>query len=399
MGAATSTAGNDEHELLRQADIALDAVKVTAPGGWLRYEPAMTEAVAYRTELRAALRHAIDDGSLVLEYQPILSLATMRTVGFEGLVRWRHPTRGLLPPAEFIEIAEDSDLIHPIGERILTSATTAAGRWSRRDTANQPYVAVNVSVRQFRSRQFVDAVHRIVDRAGIPSNRLVLEITEGLLLRDDDDVWTTSADCAARASASRLTISAPATPPSDTCGRYPWTSSNLTAYSSAPWSAPAANEHSSAGSSDSPTRSALRQWRRASKRYNSATYAPTLMHLRPGIPLHPSNARTRHGTMARCRTGTARNQAVNHHPGAPVTARHPGAAMPASPTPWALRLADRPFTGWIGSAKPDLGSTNQPGRARQRARRGHASATCLRDNPKRSMFTCADRSMTNGSAS
>ena len=189
MGAATSTAGNDEHELLRQADIALDAAKVTAPGGWLRYEPAMTEAVAYRTELRAALRHAIDDGSLVLEYQPILSLATMRTVGFEGLVRWRHPTRGLLPPAEFIEIAEDSDLIHPIGERILTSATTAAGRWSRRDTANQPYVAVNVSVRQFRSRQFVDAVHRIVDRAGIPSNRLVLEITEGLLLRDDDDVW------------------------------------------------------------------------------------------------------------------------------------------------------------------------------------------------------------------
>jgi diguanylate cyclase (GGDEF)-like protein/PAS domain S-box-containing protein len=188
MGVAVSTAGDDEHELLRQADVALDTAKSTARGSWRRYESAMTEAVAYRTELQAALSSAVDDGSLIMEYQPVLSLTTMRTVGFEGLVRWQHPTRGLLPPAEFIDIAEESDLIHPIGERVLTSAAAAASRWQS-DSSAQPYVAVNVSVRQFRSPEFVDTVHRIVERAGIPSNHLVLEITESLLLRDDDQIW------------------------------------------------------------------------------------------------------------------------------------------------------------------------------------------------------------------
>jgi len=189
MGVAIGMGESDEHELLRQADIALDTAKATAPGSWRRYEPSMTEAVAYRTEIRTALSHAIDDDSLIIEYQPIISLDSTRTVGFEGLVRWRHPTRGLLLPDEFIEIAEDSDLIHPIGEHILTSAATAASRWLRQDPATPPYVAVNVSVRQFRSRQFVDTVDRIVNQAGIPSNRLVLEITESLLLRDDDQIW------------------------------------------------------------------------------------------------------------------------------------------------------------------------------------------------------------------
>jgi len=189
MGVAIGGAGSDEHELLRQADIALDTAKATAPGGWRRYEPAMKEAVTHRTELRTALGHSIDDGSLILEYQPIVSLATLRTVGFEALIRWRHPTRGILAPAEFIDVAEESDLIHQIGEYVLTSATTAASHWLRRDSATKPYVAVNVSVRQFRSREFVNAVHRIVNRAGVPPNCLVLEITESLLLRDDDQVW------------------------------------------------------------------------------------------------------------------------------------------------------------------------------------------------------------------
>jgi EAL domain-containing protein (putative c-di-GMP-specific phosphodiesterase class I) len=149
----------------------------------------MHEAVAYRTELRAALSHAIDDGSLVVEYQPILSLATSRTIGLEGLIRWRHPTRGLVQPAEFIDIAEEADLIGPIGEYVLRSAATAASRWLSRESTTKPYVAVNVSVRQFRSPQFVDSVLRAINHGGLPSNRLVLEITESLLLRDDDQVW------------------------------------------------------------------------------------------------------------------------------------------------------------------------------------------------------------------
>jgi diguanylate cyclase (GGDEF)-like protein/PAS domain S-box-containing protein len=188
MGVATVARGHDESELLRHADIALDAVKAAGAGGWRRYEPSMIETVQYRNDLRAALGSAVDDGSLVVEYQPIVALASRRTAGFEALVRWQHPTRGLLPPSEFIGIAEESNLIHAIGTHVLTSAIRTWRQWQRTNAAT-PYVSVNVSVRQFRSRGFADTVHRIVRDAGVPAGQLVLEITESLLLRDDDQVW------------------------------------------------------------------------------------------------------------------------------------------------------------------------------------------------------------------
>lgn len=189
MGVATTANGATEHELLRHADLALDAAKAAGPGSWLQYEPSMTQAATYRLELRTALGHALDDGSLVVDYQPILALAGSRTAGFEALVRWRHPTRGLLSPVEFIDIAEESDLIIPIGEYVLASAIGAAQRWSRLTRPDPPYVSVNVSVRQFRAKGFVDTVRRLLTEAALPPDRLVLEITETLLLRDDDDVW------------------------------------------------------------------------------------------------------------------------------------------------------------------------------------------------------------------
>jgi diguanylate cyclase (GGDEF)-like protein/PAS domain S-box-containing protein len=186
IGLATVACGHDVGELLRHADIALDAAKATGVGGWRRYEPSMTAAVQYRTELVSALSRALDDDSLLVEYQPIVALTSKRTAGFEALVRWRHPTRGLLAPGEFIGIAEESDLIHPIGRYVLGSAGRAAAGWSG---ADPPYVSVNVSVRQFRSRHFADMVHQVVRDAGIPADRVVLEITESLLLRDDEQVW------------------------------------------------------------------------------------------------------------------------------------------------------------------------------------------------------------------
>jgi diguanylate cyclase (GGDEF)-like protein len=189
MGVATTANGATEHELLRHADLALDAAKAAGPGSWLQYEPSMTQAATYRLELRTALGHALDDGSLVVDYQPILALAGSRTAGFEALVRWQHPTRGLLSPVEFIDIAEESDLIIPIGEYVLASAIGAVQRWSRLTRPDPPYVSVNVSVRQFRAKGFVDTVRRLLTEAALPPDRLVLEITETLLLRDDDDVW------------------------------------------------------------------------------------------------------------------------------------------------------------------------------------------------------------------
>jgi diguanylate cyclase (GGDEF)-like protein/PAS domain S-box-containing protein len=189
MGIATTAGTSTDHEALRHADLALDAAKAAGPGTWRRYEPSMVEAVQYRTELRSALGRALTDGSLVVQYQPILSLRTSRTAGFEALVRWRHPTRGLLSPAEFIDIAEESELIHAVGSRVLTSAIATAVRWPRRDNRHPPYVSVNVSVRQFRVHRFADTVRGVLDRHRLSPDRLVLEITESLLLRDDDQVW------------------------------------------------------------------------------------------------------------------------------------------------------------------------------------------------------------------
>jgi diguanylate cyclase (GGDEF)-like protein/PAS domain S-box-containing protein len=189
MGVATTVEATNEQELLRHADLALDRAKAAGRARWRRYDPSMTHAARYRLELRSTLSHALEDGSLIVEYQPIMSLATGRTAGFEALVRWRHPTRGLLSPADFIDIAEESDVIIAIGEHVLTTALRAAGEWSRLRPSDPPYVSVNVSVRQFRSSGFADTVQRLVSAARLPRDRLVLEITESLLLHDDDEVW------------------------------------------------------------------------------------------------------------------------------------------------------------------------------------------------------------------
>ena len=189
MGVATTVEARTDHEILRNADLALDAAKAAGPGSWRRYEPSMVEAVRYRTDLRAALGRALTDGSIIVEYQPILSLGATRTVGFEALVRWRHPTRGVLLPAEFIDIAEESDLIHAVGTHVLSAAIATAVGWPYREHQRPPYVSVNVSVRQFRVHRFADTVRGLLDRHHLPPQRLVLEITESLLLRDDDQVW------------------------------------------------------------------------------------------------------------------------------------------------------------------------------------------------------------------
>ncbi|GAA1607539.1 putative bifunctional diguanylate cyclase/phosphodiesterase [Catellatospora bangladeshensis] len=188
VGVATTLRAANAQELLRNANLALRAAKSAGTGQWLRYEPSMSDQT-HQAELRTSLGRAIAEQALFLEYQPIVALGTGRTVGFEALLRWRHPGRGRLLPGEFIEIAEESRLILPIGEWVLEAAMRAAQRWRAAAQERAPYVSVNVSAHQFRSEGFADSVARLLDLTGLPAHRLVLEITESSLLRDDDKVW------------------------------------------------------------------------------------------------------------------------------------------------------------------------------------------------------------------
>jgi diguanylate cyclase (GGDEF)-like protein/PAS domain S-box-containing protein len=188
VGVDTTAQAGSVHELLRNANLALRSAKAAGGGQWRLYDPAMGERVRH-SELRSDLGRAIDEGGLFLEYQPIVALNTGAAVGFEALVRWRHPTRGRLPPSEFIDIAEESGLIVPIGEWVLGAAMAAAQGWYAIAGKRAPYVSVNVSAAQFRSDDFVRTVRRLLGRVGLPAQRLVLEVTESLGLREDDPVW------------------------------------------------------------------------------------------------------------------------------------------------------------------------------------------------------------------
>jgi diguanylate cyclase (GGDEF)-like protein/PAS domain S-box-containing protein len=187
MGVATTSAAADAQELLHQADLAMYVAKNAGPGGWVRYNAALHTSVVERLKLRSELDQAIMDGDFDLVYQPITDLLTGWTVGLEALVRWNHPTRGVLNPRQFIDLAEESGLIVPLGEWILRKAIRAASHW-RQSGHDGPYVSVNVSTRQLRVPGFVDLVRRELVAADLPPESLLVEITESLLLHEDDNV-------------------------------------------------------------------------------------------------------------------------------------------------------------------------------------------------------------------
>ena len=186
--ATTSETTTTATELLRDADLALYAAKDTGKGHWRHFESWMRSTVIARLELRASLERAISDDALILHYQPIVTLDGGRPVGFEALLRWHHPTLGLLAPDRFIDVAEESGLIIPIGRWVLATAMKTAQDWSD-GTGFEPYIGVNVSARQFRSADFTSTVRDLLTETGLDPRRLMLEITESLLLRDDESVW------------------------------------------------------------------------------------------------------------------------------------------------------------------------------------------------------------------
>ncbi|MEU4244374.1 EAL domain-containing protein [Actinoplanes sp. NPDC026619] len=190
IGITTTPEASDADELLRQADLALYVAKGAGKNQWRRYQSHLHGAMVERLELRSALEHAVHEGHFLLNYQPIVDLATEQPLGFEALVRWYHPTNGVVSPAAFIAVAEESGLIVPIGRWVLQQALHTVAQWRQILPGDrQPYVSVNVSVRQFRESGFVDEILGALANAGVPPQALMLELTETLLAGEHETVW------------------------------------------------------------------------------------------------------------------------------------------------------------------------------------------------------------------
>ncbi|MEY2451856.1 MAG: hypothetical protein QOD92_1430 [Acidimicrobiaceae bacterium] len=173
-------------DLVRNADAAMYAAKSSGTGTWRVFEAAMHHAAVERLELEAELRGAIERDELVVHYQPIISLTDDDVVGFEALVRWQHPDRGLVPPMEFVPVAEDTGFIIPIGTWVLDQACAAASRWPARTNGERMQISVNLSARQLFDANLIETVRSIMKRNGLEVGQLTLEITESVLMEDTD---------------------------------------------------------------------------------------------------------------------------------------------------------------------------------------------------------------------
>jgi diguanylate cyclase (GGDEF)-like protein len=171
---------------LKQADIAMYQAKAAGRNALRFFDPAMQAALAARTDLEAALRQGIDQQQFALYYQAQVH-GRSNIIGAEALIRWHHPTRGLVYPAEFIPLAEETCLILPIGQWVLEEACTQLARWSHDPRCRDLHLAVNVSARQFRQVDFVERVRIALERSGAPAANLKLELTESLVLDNITD--------------------------------------------------------------------------------------------------------------------------------------------------------------------------------------------------------------------
>ena len=178
IGLATALKGDRSlDEFIQAADIALHQSRAGGPGSYVQYEPGMDAHLRAKQATKVALPRALERGELEIHYQPLVNLHTDQITTFEALVRWSHPERGSVSPAEFIPVAEETGLIGSLGEWILREACTEAAKWP---TAIS--VAVNLSPLQFRNQDLAQKVCTILDDSGLEASRLQLEITESVLL-------------------------------------------------------------------------------------------------------------------------------------------------------------------------------------------------------------------------
>jgi diguanylate cyclase (GGDEF)-like protein len=183
IGIATGIPASAEH-LLQDADLALYKAKAMGKDGYALFESAMHTVAQDRIELDRDLANALAAEQFFLVYQPMLNLESGRVVGVEALLRWLHPSRGVIPPDVFIPIAEDNGLIVPIGRWVLEQACAQAAAWQ--DKGYRLSISVNVSARQLERSQFVEEVRTALQNSGLDATTLTLEITETVLMRKPD---------------------------------------------------------------------------------------------------------------------------------------------------------------------------------------------------------------------
>jgi predicted signal transduction protein with EAL and GGDEF domain len=180
------TDGGDPDQLIRNADLALYRAKSAGRGAFAFFESGMDVHMQARRALENDMRAALPAGQFELHYQPVLNLARNEIVGVEALIRWRHPERGLVSPAEFVPLAEEIGFIVPLGEWVIRQACATAAKWP-----SNVKVAVNLSPAQFRSPGLVQVVMNALAASGLPPDRLELEITENVLLQEGEATLAT----------------------------------------------------------------------------------------------------------------------------------------------------------------------------------------------------------------
>ena len=184
MGIVTSTMAHDQPEqLLRSADMAMYRAKAAGRARYEMFDRAMHTDALERLRLETDLRRAVELGEFVLHYQPVVSLRTGRVTGLEALVRWQHPERGLVHPADFIPVAEETGLIVPIGKWVLAEAMEQIKHWHASHPRKEPLtIGINLSVKQFTQPDLVDQIRTVLETTGAPPSSLCLEITEAAII-------------------------------------------------------------------------------------------------------------------------------------------------------------------------------------------------------------------------
>lgn len=181
-GIARARPGMSGVDLIREADTAMYRAKEDGRGGWAEFDDRMQALVVERLGIEAELRGAVARGELVLHYQPLVDLVTGRTTGVEALVRWQHPTRGLLSPAAFLSVAEDTDLIFEIGAWVAAEAARRTAAW--RAAGSPSRVSINVSAAELLRTDVVATVARAIADAEADPGDLMVEVTESAVLTD-----------------------------------------------------------------------------------------------------------------------------------------------------------------------------------------------------------------------
>jgi diguanylate cyclase (GGDEF)-like protein/PAS domain S-box-containing protein len=184
-GAGRATGPEGAEELLRNADVAMYIAKEAGKNRYQVFEPKMHDTALRRLELKADLQRAVDNEEFDLHFQPIIQLATGEIEGFEALIRWNHPTRGLVMPNDFISLAEETGLIVPIGSWVLREACLRGRTLQPIGPDERPlHVAVNLSARQLQRPEIVSETARVLLETGLAPECLVLEITESVMMQD-----------------------------------------------------------------------------------------------------------------------------------------------------------------------------------------------------------------------